>query len=525
MPKITGKKILAKQRKSPFGDESTDESLDQSMFEPSFAASLTEQVQTILGPLPEKKIPKAFEKFSQRSLENQLSRVAPGPLSGGGQKGGALLDYTKDVILGAVKVHIEPLWQTIVTQGKATADTTSNTLNNYIDKVWKRVKGAGLDGEEAQENLKSVLYGLGVLVMAYNTGIIGYLPKLREPFMKLMSYVAYQMADLILPAIGAVSVVRKAADKAYRYRDLPYGAYGVYAAVSNPFFSSAYMVADAEIQTINPGIGQAVTDELKDQIKVWQETMRVYKDNADTKFKEFRDKLEPLERLISALKTGLDKSLSDSIERLVDGMEVLKRDVVDYQFAYLEFLREVGAGIRDSAEQPELQAEQPELHAALAVSNNETIGALTLGVGLANINSIDADNPVPIAAPSENDVMDAAAGLLALVDNAAPIAMERLIQVANKPTGVPAGVPASTWQEFQIHGPLIPTAAESAAKSADSADAAPHPSEMGGGKPRRRRHRKTAKKRHKKKHTKKHKRKTTKTKKGKKSKRHTKRRS
>ena len=466
-----------------------------------YANSLTQQVQTILGPLPGEEIPKVFEQFSQEPLEVQLSIVAPKSLSGGGQKGGALLDDTYKVILGAVKVHIEPLWQAVLTQSEKTKKTTRSTFINYITKVRERLGGAGLDGEEAQANLKSVLYGLGVLVMAYNTGIFHYLPELRRPFMKLMSYVAYQMADLILPAIGAVSVAREAALTVYRYRDLPYGAYGVYAAVSNPFFSSAYMVADAEIQTINPGIGQAVTDQLKDQIKAWQATMRVYKDIARTKFNKFRKNLEPLKLLISALITGFDKSLSDSIETLVNGMEVLTRDV-DKRMAYLKFLRDVGAGVRDFAEQPELQA-------ALAVSDNEQyIGALTLGVGLANINSIDADNPtVPIAAPSENDVMDAAAGLLALVDNAAPIATERLIQVANQA----AGVPASTWHESEIRkGDLAAAAAESAAT------AAPHPDEMGGGKPRRRRHRKTAKKSHKKKHTKKHKRKTTKTKKGKK---------
>ena len=513
--KSTGESLDPEPTGESLDLEPTGESLDQSMLEPSFAASLTKQVQDILKPLPGEEIPEAFERFSQRSLEDQLSRVVPGPLSGGGQKGGALLDYTKDVILGAVKVHIEPLWQAIVRLGKEREQTTRSTLNNYIEKVRDKVYGAGLDGDKAQENLKSILYGLGVLVMAYNTGMFRYLHELRGPFMKLMSYVAYQMADSILPAIGAVGVATEAAVTAYRYRDLPYGAYGVYSALTAPIFSSAYVVAEDEFQTINPGIGASFSDVLEHQKQEWLSTMKAYKDKIHTKFNDIRKSLEPSRNLISALITGFDKLLSKSLSQTIGGLEIMKRDL-DKRIAYIKYLRSVGAELRVYAKQPELQA-------ALADSNlkPKTIGALTLGVGLANINSINADNPnVPIAAPSENDVMDAAAGLLALVDNATPIAMERLIPAINQA----AGVPASTWHESEIQkGDLV----AAAAKSAESA-AGFHPNEMRAGKARRRRHRKTAKKSHKKKHTKKHKRKTTKTKKGKKAhkgKRHTKRRS
>ena len=512
------------------------------MLNRNFANSLTRQMRSVLGAIPDD--PEAFKEFSKLPLEQQIKEFGTLNLSSGGQKGGGPIQTTQQIIKGVFKEYIQPAWKNIASRGEAIATTTNTIVTNYFSKLTDILSHAGIGNDLSEQHLANLLYGLAILATAYETGALAMVPGLTGQFMALLQH-CIRMFPAIIPSAGVMGAAVGVA-ALYRYQEFPLGVYGIFAAVSTPFFSAAWTIGDAEFRAGNPNFGENMQAGMAYQQAEWLNTMAYYRDAGKAAFDRILVKLQPATNLTRALIIGWDEYVKASIEQAIRGGRLFTDDV-NAVTAYINFLHDIGAGIRPTT--AEAEAAQQEAMAQIAdllgpegppVDEQVVAGAMAMGIGLIEMDQgeLNPDDEEQVAA-----VTEATAALLALTTkNHPPIpadaidkTVEDLLNIADlgPETNMvldngAAAAPAPNNQSRNNNNNYNYSTAFTGGKPVTKNNL--NAARLAGGRALRRRHRKTAKKSHKKKHTKRKaykikSRKSTKGKKGKKSKRHTKQRS
>ena len=436
------------------------------------AARLTQQMNEVLTAIPDD--PDAFEIFSKKPLATQVTTIELSKLAGGGQKGGGL----SHAVRGFIVKYIEPAWNTAHTASVAGKNYVSNIAVNYMNQIQTLATGAGLSGPNAQQNLQSILYGLTVLAAAWNLGLIQMIPGAAFHFMNILGAMVTSLAAVPMnPMVQDILMKIAVFYTAYRYRDIPVGAYGVFSGATTPIFTAIYARGDQAFQEYFPHFGENMAAGAALQLQELKAALADKIQQSSDQLERVRAATQPAIDMIKGVGTVWRNYLNNSIQKLINGLAQAQSDM-DAIREYYIFLENIG---REAQEQGvEMPEETPAEIADLIplevnndnIRNNIVTGAIALGTVISDENDIDANE-----------------------------AAELLLALGNIGGNGNVGAAAAAPNENIVSISGI------------------------GGKARRRRQRKTAKKSHKKKHTKKHKAHKRKTTKGKKSKRHTKRRS
>ena len=370
------------------------------------------QTEAMLEVMKIMRDPIEFEKFSKKNLLGQMKVLGISTQEDEHKGGGPGL-----ALQGVIWKYITPAWETARNRASAGKDYVRDIAVNYMNQIETVITGAGLSGPNAQQNLQSILYGLAVLAAAWNLGLIQAIPGLTLYLIDILSYIATTAAALPAnPMIQNALLKIAAAAAAYRYRNIPLGAYGIFISAVTPIFTALYVRGDQAFQAAFPNFGDNIAAGGAAQLQELKESLGRSVETIKVRLQAAAAAAQPGIRAIKGVGEAWRNYVNESIKKFINGLELAQSDW-DAIGAFYKFLQEVGEETPKEAEIPEETVAQiadlipPSIHME---DNIDVTNVVTGAVVMGNVISAEMSNREnPISAE------EAAALLLSLGKNAA----------------------------------------------------------------------------------------------------------